>query len=88
MVSGSEADVPRCGASYFFAAAKGTPKPVVDKLYGAIDKALQNPKIKEALSAQGVDEKRGPPDALAAYLAGELTRWADIVKLSAPAAGK
>jgi tripartite-type tricarboxylate transporter receptor subunit TctC len=74
--------------AYFFAAAKGTPKPVVDKLYGAIDKALQNPKIKQALSDQGVDEKRGPPDALAAYLAGELTRWADIVKLSAPAPAK
>jgi len=73
---------------YFILAAKGTPKPFVVKLYGAIDKALQNPKIKDALSAQGVDEKRGPPDELGAYLAGELGRWADIVKLSGTATGK
>ena len=73
---------------YYLLASKGTPRPIVDKLYGAIDKALQNPKIKDALSAQGVDEKRGPPDALAAYIAAELGRWADIVKLSGTASGK
>jgi len=72
---------------YYLLASRGTPRPIVDKLYGAIDKALQNPKIKDALSAQGVDEKRGPPDALAAYIAAELGRWADIVKLSGTASG-
>ena len=72
--------------AYFLMAAKGTPKPIVDKLYGAIDKALQNPKIKEILSAQGVDEKRGGPAELSAYLASQIGRWGDIVKLSAPAA--
>ena len=71
--------------AYFLLAAKGTPQPVVDKLAGAIDKALQNPKIKETLLAQGIEEKRGTPSELAAYLAGEVRRWGDIVKLSAPA---
>ena len=47
--------------AYYLLAPKGTPKPVVDKLYGAIDKALQTPKIKESLAAQGVDEKREGP---------------------------
>jgi tripartite-type tricarboxylate transporter receptor subunit TctC len=73
---------------YFLLAPKGTPKPVIDKLYGAVDQALARPKIKEALFAQGVDEKRGPPDAVATYLAGEIKRWGEIVKLSAPATGK
>lgn len=72
--------------AYFVLAAKGTPQPVVDKLSGAIDKALQNPKIKEALLPQGIEEKRGTPGEVAAYLAGELRRWGDIIKLSAPAA--
>ena len=72
--------------SYFLMAAKGTPQPIVDRLYGAIDKALQKPKIKETLAAQGVEEKRGGPADLAAYLAKEIARWGDIVKLSAPAA--
>ena len=70
---------------YFLLAAKGTPQPIVDKLHGAVDKALQTPKIRETLSAQGVDEKRGSPAELSAYLAKEIGRWGDIVKLSAPA---
>jgi tripartite-type tricarboxylate transporter receptor subunit TctC len=71
--------------TYFLMAAKGTPRPIVDKLYGAIDKALQNPKIKETLQGQGVEEKRGGPDTVGPYLAGEARRWGEIVKLSAPA---
>ncbi len=74
--------------AYFLLAPKGTPKPIVDKLYGAVDKALQKPKIKEALFAQGVDEKRGGPADVAAYLASEIARWGEIVKLSKPAGGK
>jgi tripartite-type tricarboxylate transporter receptor subunit TctC len=72
--------------AYFLLAAKGTPQPIVDKLHGAIDKALQNPKVKETLLAQGIEEKRGASSELGAYLAGEIRRWGDIVKLSAPAA--
>jgi len=74
--------------AYFLMAAKGTPKPIVDRLSGAIDKAMQNPKIKAILAAQGVDEKRGGPDELGAYLTKEISRWGEIVKLSTPAAAK
>lgn len=70
--------------AYFLVAAKGTPKPIVDRLNSAVEKALQNPKIKETLAAQGVEEKLGGPAALSAYLANEVGRWSDIVKLSPP----
>jgi tripartite-type tricarboxylate transporter receptor subunit TctC len=70
--------------AYFLVAAKGTPKPIVDKLNSAVDKALQNPKIKETLGAQGVEERRGGPAELSTYLANEVGRWGDIVKLSVP----
>ncbi|MCX7363738.1 MAG: tripartite tricarboxylate transporter substrate binding protein [Alphaproteobacteria bacterium] len=72
--------------AYFMLAAKGTPQPIVDKLYGAIDKALQTPKVKAILLAQGIEEKRGGPKEVGSYLVGEVRRWSDIVKLSAPAA--
>jgi tripartite-type tricarboxylate transporter receptor subunit TctC len=68
--------------AYFLLAPKGTPQPAVDKLAAAIDKALQNPKVKEALAVQGIEDKRGTPAEVGAYLAAELRRWADIVKLS------
>ena len=75
--------------AYFLLAAKGTPQPVADKLSRAIGKALENPKVKETLLAQGIEEKRGTPAEVGAYLAGELRRWGDIVKLSAtPGLGK
>jgi tripartite-type tricarboxylate transporter receptor subunit TctC len=75
--------------AYFLLAAKGTPPSVVDKLASAIGKALENPKVKEALLAQGIEEKRGASAEVGAYLAAEVRRWGDIVKLSAPsAAGK
>ncbi len=69
---------------YFLLAAKGTPQPIVDKLAGAIGKALASPKVKETLLAQGIEEKQGTPAEVGAYLAGEFRRWEEIVKLSAP----
>ena len=74
--------------AFYLLVAKGTPRPIVDKLYAAVDKALQKPAIRDALLAQGVEDKRGGPDEVSAYLAGEFKRWGEIVKLSAPAAGK
>jgi len=74
--------------AYFLLAAKGTPQAVVDKLSGAIGKALENPKIKEVLLAQGIEEKRGTPAEVATYLAGEFRRWGEIVKLSTPSGAK
>ena len=71
--------------AYFLLAAKGTPQPIVDKLYAAIDKALQTPKVKAALVPQGIEEKRGTPSDVATFLAAEVRRWTEIVKLSAPA---
>jgi tripartite-type tricarboxylate transporter receptor subunit TctC len=86
-----EAGLPQFQAQAWNAlfAPKGTPQPVVDKLSSAIGKALENPKVKEALLAQGIEEKRGAPAEVGAYLAGEVVRWGEIVKLSAaPGLGK
>lgn len=70
--------------AFYLLAPKGTPQPIVDKLYLAADKALQSPKVGESFSAQGIEDKRGGPAELGAYLVRELARWSDIVKLSAP----
>ena len=71
--------------AFYLMAAKGTPQPIVDKLYRAADKALQNPKVLESFRVQGIEDKRGGPAELGAYLVRELARWGEIVKLSAPA---
>ena len=71
--------------SFYMMAPKGTPQPVVEKLYRAVDKALDSPKLKESFKVQGIEDRRGGPAELSAYLAKELQRWTEIVKLSAPA---
>jgi len=70
--------------AFYLMAPKGTPQPLVDKLYLAADKALQSPKVRESFSVQGIEEKRGGPADLGAYLTRELARWGEIVKLSTP----
>ncbi|HEY4165373.1 MAG TPA: tripartite tricarboxylate transporter substrate-binding protein [Reyranella sp.] len=71
--------------AYFFLAPKGTPKPVIDKLSGAITAALHDDKVFAALAAQGVEKKEGGPEQTRAYLAEELHKWDSIVKQSSPA---
>jgi len=71
--------------AFYLLAPKGTPQPIIDKLYRAADKAMQNPKALESFRVQGIEDKRGGPAELSAYLNNELRRWGEIVKLSAPA---
>ncbi len=71
--------------AFYLLAPKGTPQPIVDKLYLAADKGMQNPKALEAFQTQGIEATRGSPAELGAYLVRELARWGEIVKLSAPA---
>lgn len=71
--------------SFYMMAPKGTPQPIVDRLYRAVDKAMESPKVKESFRVQGIEDRRGGPADLGAYIARELSRWTEIVKLSAPA---
>lgn len=71
--------------SFYMLAPKGTPQPIVEKLYRAVDKALDSPKLKESFKVQGIEDRRGGPAELSAYLGRELQRWTEIVKLSASA---
>jgi tripartite-type tricarboxylate transporter receptor subunit TctC len=71
--------------AYFFLAPKGTPKPVIEALAGAITAALNDTKVSATLAAQGVEKKQGGPEETRAYLAGELHKWGTIVKQSSSA---
>ncbi len=70
--------------SFYMMAPKGTPQPIVDRLYRAADKGMENPKVKEAFRLQGIEDRRGGPAELGAYIVAELQRWTEIVKLSVP----
>jgi len=68
-------------------APKGTPKPIVDKLADALDKALDDDTVRKRLLELGSDipdEPRRGPGALTALVKGEIDRWTPIIKASGP----
>jgi tripartite-type tricarboxylate transporter receptor subunit TctC len=79
----SEAGVPGFEASQWlgFLAPRGTPKAVVDRLAGAINKALADPEVKAALAKQGMDVVlTSTPQSFAADMKRDLAKWVDVVK--------
>ncbi|HWL06590.1 MAG TPA: tripartite tricarboxylate transporter substrate binding protein BugD [Xanthobacteraceae bacterium] len=83
-----EAGLPQYEVSAWNAifAPKGTPKPVVDKLAAALDKALDDPAVRKRLLDLGSDipgaDRRGPA-ALGKLVSSEIDRWTPILKDSA-----
>jgi tripartite-type tricarboxylate transporter receptor subunit TctC len=66
-------------------APKGTPKAVLDKLAGALDKALDDKSVVERLNKLGGSvpgKKERNPTAFEAYVKAEVARWAPILKAS------
>ena len=61
-------------------APAGTPRAIVDQLNGEIGKALASAEVRAKLAAQGTDPLGSTPEAYAAYIRSELTRWSKIVK--------
>ena len=68
---------------YGLFAPKGTPKPIVDKLVGALNEALKDQTVKDRLAVLGaepVTPERAQPAALAAHLKAELDKWGPVIK--------
>jgi tripartite-type tricarboxylate transporter receptor subunit TctC len=57
-----------------------TPKPIVDKLNAAINAAIAEKAVQEALLAAGIEPSTGTPEQLRAFVVSETKKWADIVK--------
>jgi tripartite-type tricarboxylate transporter receptor subunit TctC len=58
----------------------GTPKEVVDRLYGAIIQTMKTPEVIQRLANGGVEVVTTPPGAFADFVAKETKRWAQAVK--------
>ncbi len=62
---------------------KGTPKPVVDKVIGALQTAVQDATFKSRLAelgAEPVPVSRANPESLRNQLKSEIDKWAPIIK--------
>jgi tripartite-type tricarboxylate transporter receptor subunit TctC len=61
-------------------APAGTPRAVVAKLNGEINRALQLPDIGARLAAEGSEPGAITPDEFGAYIKREIVKWAKVVK--------
>jgi tripartite-type tricarboxylate transporter receptor subunit TctC len=60
----------------------GTPRPVVDRLHGAMLKALAAPDIREKFAAQSVEISGNTPEEFDAVIRAEIAKWSKVVKAS------
>lgn len=56
------------------------PAMVRDKLNAEINKAIQNPELKERLSAEAITPMPMTPDQFEQYIKDDITRWAKVAK--------
>jgi tripartite-type tricarboxylate transporter receptor subunit TctC len=61
-------------------APKGTPKPIVDKIHAEVVKILTDPAVKEKSERTGNYPVTSTPDAFAAFIRKEATRWEKVIK--------
>lgn len=80
----AEAGLPGYEVSTWYAmwAPKGTPAPVVERMYKEVQTALQSPELKEIWLNNGSDVPSMTSAQFAAFLDAEIKRWADVVKQS------
>ena len=57
-----------------------TPKEMVAKLNAEVNKAVQNPDLRQKLAAGGSELLGGTPEQYAAYIRSELQRWTKVVR--------
>lgn len=67
---------------YGIVAPAGTPPAVVAKLHDTVVESLKTAEVKDKLASQGAILVGNTPDEFAAYIRAEVTKWADVVKVS------
>ena len=61
-------------------APAGTPKPIIDKLNEAANKALQSDAFKVKIAQIGDDVAGGTPEEFAALIASEYKKWGEVIE--------
>lgn len=60
----------------------GTAETIVSKLNAEINAGLKSPEVIESLAKLGAQPKIGSPQQFSAFIADEMRKWAEMVKLS------
>jgi tripartite-type tricarboxylate transporter receptor subunit TctC len=78
----AEVGYPEAGVTSWWGlfAPAGTPKPVIDAISQATERALKNPSLRDKLDKQNIIPTFGGPEVLGAKLANETDRWAKVIR--------
>jgi len=60
----------------------GTSKAIIDRLYAAVERALNSPELKQRMAQGGSEPVATTPDQFAARLASEMATWQKVVRTS------
>jgi tripartite-type tricarboxylate transporter receptor subunit TctC len=60
-------------------APAGTPRPIIDRIHAALVKALNDPKVKENLAAQGAEVVASTPEEHDQFNRTEIAKWIKVV---------
>ncbi|MGC1561147.1 MAG: tripartite tricarboxylate transporter substrate-binding protein, partial [Bradyrhizobium sp.] len=61
-------------------APAGVPRPIVDRLNAALNKAIQSTAFKEHFAAIGDEPAGGTPEEFAALIASDSAKWGEVIK--------
>jgi tripartite-type tricarboxylate transporter receptor subunit TctC len=61
-------------------APAGTPRPVIDRVHGALVKALAEPSVKNNLSGQGADPVGNTPEEYEKFNRAEIEKWIKVAR--------
>ncbi len=68
------------GTMFGLLAPKGTPAPVVERLYGAVKQAIAEPAFQKKITDLGATVVVNSPAEYDEYLREDVAKWADLVK--------
>ena len=63
-------------------APAGLPRPVLERLNGAVNAALEAPEVKERFAQIGSEGGGGTPEAFAALIRRDSAKWAEVIRRS------
>jgi tripartite-type tricarboxylate transporter receptor subunit TctC len=63
--------------------AAGTPRSLIEKINGGVNKAMQMPDLRQRLEQLGVEIEGGPPEKFGAFIRSEAARLAPLIKSGA-----
>lgn len=69
-------------ASYGFFAPTGPSPAIIERLNREINVVLLDPELKAKLAQQAIEIEGSTPQALAAFVDGEIAKWANVIKAS------